>query len=74
MTEKKLKYKESLEQYPNCPPEDYQEVEREAFRWTHNPFTDNDFKPLNVIVIDEPPQRMLGGSGQNVLRLWLIPV
>ena len=57
MERKKLKYKSYLEKFPNCPPADFKEVDRKAFRWTHQPFESVDFLPVNLI--SEPPARML---------------
>ncbi len=57
MAAKTLKYERYLEEFPNCPPAGFKEVEREAFRWTHNPLAANDFIPINII--SEPPARML---------------
>jgi hypothetical protein len=57
MTTKKLKYQELLSQFPNCPPDNYTEIEMEAFRWVHSVEHENDYKPINLI--NDPPQRLL---------------
>jgi hypothetical protein len=57
MNLKRLKYAVALNEFPNCPPMTYKELNESAFRWV---FRDNlaaSFLPLNVI--KEPPQRML---------------
>lgn len=60
MKSKKLKYLVFLSLYPSFSTENYQEVEKDAFRWVHNPFSEEDFLPLNQI--KTPPQRMLDES------------
>ncbi len=57
MTTKKLKYQELLSQFPNCPSDNYVEIQMNAFRWVHSDEQPNDFKPINLI--NEPPQRLL---------------
>lgn len=60
MIGKKFKYRQYLEKFPNCPSSDFEEVEREAYRWTHKPISPSDFTPVNLI--KEPPPRMLDDS------------
>lgn len=60
MISKELKYKELLAKFPNCPPEEYKEIKKEAFRWIHEIEHENDFKPLHLI--KDPPQKMLDDS------------
>jgi hypothetical protein len=57
MRSRKLKYQEFLSDFPHCPPDDYTEVEMEAFRWVHSSDHENDFTPINLI--NEPPARLL---------------
>src|ERR1035438_1036383 len=59
--EKRLKYKSLLEQFPDCPPNDYSEIGLEAFRWVHDMAKhDNDFKPNHLI--KSPPERKFDDS------------
>jgi hypothetical protein len=60
MTDRKLKYLQYLETFKDCPSSTFKEVDRDAYRWTRNPVTSNDFIPLNII--SEPPPRMLDDS------------
>jgi hypothetical protein len=60
MTKKKLKYLQYLEKFKDCPSSDFLEVERDAYRWTKNPVTSEDFIPVSII--GEPPPRMLDDS------------
>lgn len=60
METEKLKYQKLLEQFPDCPGNEFEEVEKEAYRWVHKPLTDTDFLPVNII--SEPPPRMLDDS------------
>lgn len=69
MTEKKLKYKKYLEQFPDCPPSEFKEIERDAFRWSNNPLSINDFIPVNLI--SEPPPRMLDDSDKMCMAYGL---
>lgn len=69
MTEKKLKYQEYLEKFPNCPSSDFTEFERDAYRWTKKPLTANDFIPINLI--NEPPPRMLDDSDKMCMAYGL---
>lgn len=69
MKEKKLKYKEYLGNFPNCPSPDFIEVERDAYRWTHHPLFVNDFIPVNLI--NEPPARMLDDSDKMCIAYGL---
>lgn len=62
MYSKKLKYQAYLEKFPNCPPEEYQEVDMTAFRWVHKPFTPDDFIPLHL---SKEPPRMLDTDDKN---------
>jgi hypothetical protein len=58
MHQKKLKYSVYLRQFSNCPPRDFQEEERMAFRWVHASEHPNDFLPVNLI----NPTRVLDNS------------
>lgn len=69
MTEKKLKYKQYLDKFPDCPSADFTEVERDAYRWTNNPLSPNDFIP--VALISEPPPRMLDDSDKMCMAYGL---
>lgn len=69
MTDKKLKYKALLETFPNCPSDDFQEVDIKAFRWTKEPVTSKDFVPINIL--NEPPQRLLDDSDKMCLAYGL---
>ncbi len=60
MLSKKLKYQEFLSRFPNCPPDNYTEIEKDAFRWIHQNEHENDFKPLNLI--KNPPARIIDDS------------
>lgn len=57
MDEKKLKYKQLLKEFPNCPPTSFVQVERQAFRWAHATICSNDFLPMNII--SDPSPRIL---------------
>jgi hypothetical protein len=52
-----LKYQENLDKFPNCPPNHYSELSKNAFRWVFRRRISDSFIPLNKI--KEPPQRML---------------
>lgn len=69
MTSKKLKYQEQLSIYPNCPPANYSEIERDAFRWVHASENENDFKPVNLI--NDPPQRILDDTDKMCMGYGL---
>lgn len=69
MTEKKLKYKQYLDKFPNCPSLDFSEVEMDAYRWTNFPLSANDFTPVNLI--KEPPARMLDNSDNMCIAYGL---
>lgn len=69
MNSKKLKYQEFLEEFPNCPPSEFKEVEKVAYRWIHKPIIPTDFQPLNII--SEPPQRMLDDSDKMCMGYGL---
>ena len=60
MPTKKLKYAELISQFPNCPPNNYKQVQMSAFRWVHSFEHENDFRPINLI--KNPPQRLLDDS------------
>lgn len=60
MKSKKIKYKQLLDEFPNCPPEEFSEIEAESFRWVHSELIPRDFLPLNII--NEPPARILDNS------------
>lgn len=51
----KFKYQKELSQYPNCPPEEYEELEMEAIRWVKKGDLPNSFNPLNYK--KEPPRK-----------------
>lgn len=69
MTEKKLKYLQYLENFKDCPSSDFVEVDRDAYRWTSNPLTSNDFIPVNII--SDPPPRMLDDSDKMCMAYGL---
>ncbi len=69
MTIKKLKYQRFLEQFPNCPSEEFTEVEKDAYRWVHHPIEAVDFLPVNII--SEPPPRMLNDSDKMCMGYGL---
>jgi hypothetical protein len=69
MTEKKLKYIQYLEKFKDCPPADFKEVDRDAYRWTQNPVTLNDFIPVNII--GEPPARILDETDKMCMAYGL---
>jgi hypothetical protein len=69
MTEKKLKYIQYLEKFKDCPPSDFKEVDRDAYRWTQNPVTLNDFIPINII--GEPPARILDETDKMCMAYGL---
>ncbi|MBD1421622.1 hypothetical protein [Sphingobacterium chuzhouense] len=63
MSNKKLKYREYLERFPDCPcSTKYSEVEMFAYRWVKRQEGMSDFMPLNLI--KTPPQRILDDSDQ----------
>jgi len=65
-----FKYSDLLRQYSNCPPDDYKELSKLAFRWVHNHAQhENDFKPLNLI--KTPPPRMLDDSDKMCMGYGL---
>jgi hypothetical protein len=69
MTEKKLKYLQYLEKFKDCPSSGFKEVNREAYRWTRNPVTSNDFIPVNII--GEPPPRILDDTDKMCMGYGL---
>ncbi|WP_184549072.1 hypothetical protein [Mucilaginibacter sp. FT3.2] len=60
MLNKKLKYKQFLENYTDCPSEDFKEISGNFCRWISINDYENNFKPLNIIT--NPPQRLLNDS------------
>lgn len=68
MIEKKLKYCQYLQQFPDCPHATFREIDRQIFRWTHNPIAENDFLPINLI---KPPPRWLDGSDKMCMAYGL---
>lgn len=60
MLAKKFKYAAFLCKFQNCPPDNYVEMEGDAYRWVHSTINKNDFLPRNVI--QDPPQRILDDS------------
>ncbi len=69
MQAKKLKYKEYLEKYKNCPTSDFIEVERDAFRWTGTDVSLEDFIPVNIK--RKPPARILDDSDKMCMAYGL---
>ena len=63
MQTKKLKYQSYLEKFPNCPPDSFQPVDRDAYRWVHKEIIENDFLPLNMI--KTPPKRVLDNTDND---------
>lgn len=63
MSNRKLKYLEYLEKFPDCPcATAYKVVEMEAYRWVKRQEGRNDFIPMNLT--KDPPQRILDDSDQ----------
>ncbi|MFN0049691.1 MAG: hypothetical protein ACKVOU_11265 [Cytophagales bacterium] len=61
MSFKRLKYQLLLDNYPNCPPKEFMEVKKSAFRWVYeNIDNEKNFKPLHLI--SDPPPKMLDDS------------
>jgi hypothetical protein len=60
MQSKKYKYQDSLDLFPNCPPNSYRNIEIECFRWVFKNNISDSFIPMNLI--KEPPPRMLDDS------------
>ncbi len=69
MTEKKLKYLQYLERFEDCPSSAFKEVDRNAYRWTRNPVSSDDFVPINII--SKPPPRMLDDSDKMCMGYGL---
>lgn len=67
--EKKLKYLLYLEGFNDCPPSLFKEVDVNAYRWTRNPVSSNDFIPLNIS--SSPPPRMLDQSDKMCMGYGL---
>lgn len=63
MQTKKLKYQFYLEKFPNCPPDNFRPVDRDAYRWVHKEIIENDFLPLNLI--KTPPRRVLDNTDND---------
>lgn len=57
MKTKKLKYQSFLEKFPNCPPDNFQPVDRDAYRWTKKNTSVEDFIPMHLM--KTPPNRIL---------------
>ena len=57
MHSKKFKYQEYLDLYPNCPPDSYNEMSQDCFRWVFKDEISDSFIPISLI--KEPPARML---------------
>jgi hypothetical protein len=56
------KYQLYLENIPDCPPENYSEINKSAFRWLHEEIdNDNNFKP----VLLQSPKRALNMNHLN---------
>jgi len=43
---KRFKYQEYLDKYKNCPMQDCAEQDLIAYRWVHQPITEDDFRPI----------------------------
>ncbi len=69
MHNQKLKYQKQLVQFPDCPGDEFEEVEKEAYRWVHQPLIDKDFLPVNII--SKPPPRMLDDSDKMCMGYGL---
>jgi hypothetical protein len=69
MMEKKLKYQKYLQDFKNCPPVHFAEVDRYAYRWTKEMVTSNDFLPINIM--HEPPPRILDDSDKMCMAYGL---
>ena len=59
MHSKQFKYKKKLNEYSDCPPDNYQEIDITMFRWVSSNSTEN-LTPMNLL--KEPPQRILDNS------------
>jgi hypothetical protein len=68
MNSKKLKYQAYLEKFPNCPPEEYQEVDMPAFRWVHKASIEEGFMPLHL---SRYPPRMFDTEDENCMGYGL---
>ncbi len=64
---KKLKYQEYLQKFKDCPTIDFVEVDKDAYRWTHNPVTVDDFLPVSI----NEPQRILDKSDLKCMSYGL---
>ncbi len=60
MHSKRLKYKEYLGKFPNCPPKSYNSFAISLFRWIRASCLENSFIPLNLL--KEPPARLLDNT------------
>jgi hypothetical protein len=69
MTEKKLKYLHYLEKFKDCPSSDFEEVDKDAYRWTRYPVSSDAFIPINII--NDPPPRMLDDNDKMCIGYGL---
>jgi hypothetical protein len=69
MINKKMKYDELLNKFPNCPALHYQEVSRPSFRWIIGEKHVNNFIPINLI--SAPPPKMLDESDKMCMGYGL---
>jgi hypothetical protein len=60
MPYKKLKYSDLLSQLKDCPPNDFEVINKNIYRWIHAEINENNFLPLNLI--KSPPQRIVDDS------------
>lgn len=68
MAEKQFKYAEWLERLPNCPPSEYTEVSKKAFRFVYSDLNNpNNFKPAQVL----KPSRQFQNDVGRCLALGL---
>jgi hypothetical protein len=64
-----FKYKTFLSEIKNCPPTNFLQTEKIAFRWVNEYIDERDFMPINLI--REPPQRVLDNSDLNCMGFGL---
>jgi hypothetical protein len=68
MKTKILKYNSYMDQFPNCPSEEYSEKEIILFRWVHEVINhDNNFKPIRFL----NPMRVLDSNDIECISFGL---
>jgi len=64
-----FKYQNALSKFPNCPSDDYMEIDKDSYRWISKNKVKGNFIPRNLI--KEPPSRMLDDTDKMCMGYGL---